>query len=136
MPWGRRVRRPCRAAAGAGSPGGGIRPAGEAGSLRGLGSGRCSPAGPPVVPEGRSGTGFPAGSPLSRGEGAEGGSWAGCPAHGACRGAGARWDPEGRGDTEAAAWSDGQSHQDLRRRRKKEAEICVQCQIIDIDTER
>lgn len=114
MPWGRRGRKPCRAAAGADSLGEGILQGGEALCLQGPGSGRCSPAGPQEVPVGRSGTGFLGGIPLSLEEEAEEGSWAGCPAQAACWGVGVRWGLVGQGGTEEAAWSDGQSHRDLK----------------------
>lgn len=114
MPWGRRVRKLCRAAVVAGSPDGGILQGGEAWCLQGPGSGPCSPAVRPGVPACRSGTGFLGDIPLSPGEEAEEGSWVGCPAQAACWGAGARSGPAGQGGTEEAAWSDGQSHRDLR----------------------
>lgn len=120
MPWGRRVRKLCRAAAEAGSPGGCIPRAGEAWRLRGPGSGPCSPAERPGVPAGRSGTGFPGDIPLSPEEEAEEGSWVGCPERAACPGVGVRWGPAGRRGTEEAAWSDGQSHRDLRDEEKPE----------------
>lgn len=113
-PWGRQVRKPCRAAAEAGSPGGGILQGGEALRLLGPASGRCSPAGPPGVQEGRSETAFPGGIPPSPGEEAEEGNWAGCPARAACWGAEVRLGLVGRGGMEEAAWSGGQSHRDLR----------------------
>lgn len=87
-PSGRQVRKLCRAAAGAGSPGGGILPEGEAWCLRGPGSGPCSPAGPPEVQACHSGTGFLGDTPLSPAEEVEEGSWVGCPAQAACWGAG------------------------------------------------
>lgn len=90
MPWGRRVRKRCRAAAEAGSLGGGILQGGEAWRPQGPGSGPCSPAGPPGVPAGRSGTGFLGGIRLSPEEEVEEGSWVGCPAQAACWGAGER----------------------------------------------
>ena len=114
MPWGRQVRKPCRAAAGAGNPGGGILQVGEAWCPRGPGSGPCIPAGPPAVPSGRSGTGSLGDIRLSPEEEAEEGSWVGCPARAACLGAGVRSGLAGRGGTEEAAWSDVQSHRDLR----------------------
>lgn len=114
MPWGRRVRKLCRAAAEAGSPGGGILQGGEAWCLRGPGSGLCSLAGPPAVPAGRSGTGFLGDILLSPEEEAEVGSWVGCPVQAACWGAGVRWGLAGREGMEEAAWSDGRSHRDLR----------------------
>lgn len=109
-PSGRRARTPCRAAAGAGIPGGCIPLGGEAWFLPDPASGPCSPAGPPGVPAGRSGTGSPGDNPLSpEGEAGEG-SWAGRPVRAACRGAGACWGPAGQGDKEEAAWSDGRGH--------------------------
>lgn len=113
-PLDRRARKPCRAAAEGGIRGECIPPGGEAWFLQGPASGPCSPAGPPGGPWDHSGTGFPEGSPRSRGEGAGEGSWAGCQARAACWGAGPGWGPEGRGGTEEAAWSDAQSHPDLR----------------------
>lgn len=113
-PSGTQERKRCRAAAGAGSPGGGIPQGGEAWCRRAPGSGPCSPAGRREVPGGRSGTGSPAGILLSPGEEAEEGSWAGCPGQGPCWGAGVCWGLEGRGGTGEVAWSDGQSHRDLR----------------------
>lgn len=114
MPWGRRVRKLCRAAAEVGSPDGCILQGREAWCLRGPGSGPRSPAGPPGDPAGHSGTEFLGDIHLSLEEEAEEGSWVGCPVQAAC------WDDEvrlglaGRGGTEEAAWSDGQSHRDLR----------------------
>lgn len=67
------------------------------------------------MPGGRSGTGFPGGIPLSPEGEAEEGSWAECLEQGPCWGAGARWGLAGRGGTEEAAWSDVQSHRDLKR---------------------
>lgn len=90
MPWGTRVRRLCRAAAEAGSPGVGILQGGEPWCLRGPGSGPCSPAGPPGVPAGRSGTGFLGGIRLSLEEEVVEGSWVGCPVRAACWGVGVR----------------------------------------------
>lgn len=114
MPSDRRVHKLCRAAAEEGSRGECIpQVGGEAWFLRAPASGPCSPAGPLGVPSVRSGTGFPGGIPLSLAEEVGEGSWAGCPAPAACWGAGVCWGPEGRGGTEEAAWSDGQSHPDL-----------------------
>ncbi len=84
MPWGRRVRKLCRAAAGAGSLGGGILQEGEAWCLQGPESALCSPAEPPAVPSGRSGTGFLEDTPLSPAEEEEEGNWVGCPVQAAC----------------------------------------------------
>lgn len=119
MPWGRRVRKLCRAAAEAGSLGGGILQGGVALCLRGPGSGPCSPVGHQEVPAGRSGTGFLGGIPLSLEEEVEEGSWAEYPVQAACWGVGVRWSLVGRGGTEEAAWSDGQSHRDLKRKRRR-----------------
>lgn len=116
MPWGRQVRKLCRAAAEVGSQGGGILQEGEPLCLRDPGSGLCSPAGLQEVQAGRSGTGFLEGIPLSLQEEVEEGSWAGCPVQAACWCVGARWGLVGRGGTEEAAWSDGQSHRDLKRK--------------------
>lgn len=110
MPWGRRERKLCTAAAEAGSPGGGIPQEGAPWCLPEPGSGQCSPAGLPEAPSGHTGTEFLGGIPLNPEEEAEEGSWAGCPAREACWGAGACWGPVGRAGTEEAAWSDGQSH--------------------------
>lgn len=112
MAWDRRVRKLCRAAAEAGSPGGGILQEDEAWCLRVPGSGLCSPAGPPGVPVGCSGTASLGGSLLSLEVEVAEDSWAGCPAREPCWGVGVRWGLAGRGDTEEAAWSDGQSHRD------------------------
>lgn len=91
MPLGRRVRRLCKAAAGAGSLGGGIPQVGEAWCLQDPASGPCSPAVLPAEPpSGRSGTGFLGGIPLILEEEEEGDSWVGCPAQAAC------WDAGGR----------------------------------------
>lgn len=108
-PWGRRVRKPCRAAAGGGSWDGGTLQGDEARCHLGPGSGLCSPAGP------HSGTGSPGGSPLSRGVAVEGGRWVGgrSLAEVACWGAGGRWGPGVPGGREGAAWADDQSHPDL-----------------------
>lgn len=114
MPLGRRVHKLCRAAAEAGNPGGCIPQVGEAWFLPDPASGLCSPAQPPGVPSGRSGTGFLGDIPLNPEEEVGEGSWVGCPARAACWGAGARQDLAGRGGTEEAAWSDGQNHRDLR----------------------
>lgn len=120
MAWGRRVRKLCRAAAEAGSPGGGIPPEDEAWFLRGPESGLCSLAGPPGVPVGCSGTASLGGSPLSQEVEVVEDSWAGCPVREAYWGAGVHWGLVGRGDTEEAAWSDGQSHRDLRKKKERE----------------
>lgn len=112
-PWGRRVRKPCRAAAEAGSPGGGIPQGGAAWCPLGPGSGQCSPVELLEAPLGHTGIEFLGDIPLNPGEGEEEGSWAGCPVQEACWGAGARWGPAGQADTEVAAWSDGQSHRAL-----------------------
>lgn len=112
-PWGRPVHKLCTAAAEAGRPGGGILQGRETWCLRGPGSGPCSPAGHPEDPAGRSGTGFLVDIRLSPGEGAEEGSWAGCPAPAACWGVGVRSGLAGRRGTEEAAWSDDQRHRDL-----------------------
>lgn len=114
MPWGRRERKLCTAAAEVGSPGGGIPQEGAPWCLPEPGSGQCSPAGLPEAPSGHTGTEFLGGIPLNPEEEAEEGSWAGCPAREACWGAGACWGPVGRAGTEEAAWSDGQSHRALR----------------------
>lgn len=89
MPLGRRVHKLCRAAAEAGSPGGCIPQVGEAWFLQDPASGLCSPARPPGVPAGCSGTGFLGDIPLSPEEEVGEGSWVGCPARAACWGAGA-----------------------------------------------
>lgn len=90
MPLGRQAHKPCRAAAAAGSLGGGIPQGGESWFLLDPVSGPCSPAGPPAIPAGRSGTGFLGDIPLSPEEEVGEGSWVGCPAPAACWGAGAR----------------------------------------------
>lgn len=89
-PWGRQVRKLCRAAAEGGSPGGGILQGGAAWCLRDPGSGLCSLVEPQGVPVGRSGTVSLEDSPLILEVGAEGGSWAGCRVQAAC------WDGGGR----------------------------------------
>lgn len=114
MPLDRRAHKPCRVAAEVGIRGEYIPPGGGAWFLLGLASGPCNPAGPPEAPWGRSGTEFPEGSPQNQAEAAAQGSWAGCRAQAACWGAGPGWGPVGRGGTEEAAWSDAQSHPDLR----------------------
>lgn len=89
-PWGRRAHRLCRAAAGAGIPGGGIPQAGEAWCPQDPASGPCSPAELLAVPWGRSGTGFLEGIPLILEEEEGEGSWVGFPEQAAC------WDAGGR----------------------------------------
>lgn len=90
MPLGRRAHKPCRAAAAAGSPGGGTQQGGESWFLLDPGSGLCSLAGPPAVPSGHSGTGFLGDIPRSPEAEVGEGSWVGYPAPAACWGAGAR----------------------------------------------
>lgn len=82
--------------------------------LLGPGSGPCNPAGLRGLPGVHSGTGFLGGSPLSLEGEVEEGSWAGCPVQAACWGVAVRWSLVGQGGTEEAAWSDGQSHRDLK----------------------
>lgn len=113
MPLDRQAHKLCRAAAEGGIRGECIPPGGGAWFLLSPASGPCNHAGSPGAPWGRSGTGFPEGSPRSRAEEAGEGSWAGCRAQAACWGAGPGWGPEDRGGREEAAWSDAQSHPDL-----------------------
>lgn len=114
MPWGRRVRKLCRAAAGGGSPGGGTLQGDEAWCRPGPGSGLCSPVEHRAVPAGHSGTGSLGGSPLSLEAEAEVGSLAGSlEVQAACWGAGGHWGLEAQGGTEVVAWSDGRSHREL-----------------------
>lgn len=120
MPWGRQVRKLCRAAAEAGSPGASTPLVGEAWCLQGLGSGQSSPVGPQQALTGGSGTEFLGGIPLSLEEEVEEGSWAGCPVQEACWGAGARWDLVGPVGREEAAWPGGQSHRALREDEEEE----------------
>lgn len=104
-PWGRPERRLCRAAAGAGSPGGCIPQLDEAWILLDPASERCSLVGPPGLPVEHSGTGSPAGIPLSLAEEVVEGSPVGFPAWG-CWGAVTGWGPVGQGGMEEAAWAD------------------------------